>query len=138
MNNHVETLCQQHAELRALASQYERELAKAAPDLPALAKCRWTLARLISAHLAYEGLHLYPALAAGGGHAAEMGRVFAAEMAGLGAQLDDHVRKWTSDAILSDWVGFARSSKALMAALKARMDREEREAYPLARIAKAA
>lgn len=138
MNNQVETLRQQHAELRVLASQYERELAKTAPDLSALARCRWTLARLVSAHLAHESMCLYPALEARGARAAELGRALASDMTGLSAQLEEHVRKWTSDAILSDWPVFVGSSVLLMAALKARMDREEREAYPLIETAKAA
>jgi hypothetical protein len=138
MKHHIETLCRQHAELRALAIQYELELAKPAPDLPALAKCRWTLARLISAHLAYEDAYLYPTLERFGGRASELGRSISREMGDLGTQLGDHVRKWTSDMILSDWTAFTRSSKALMAMLKARMDREENEAYPLIMAAKAA
>ena len=51
-----ETLVRQHDELRALADSYERALARAEPDLTALAKHRWTLARLISAHPAMERL----------------------------------------------------------------------------------
>lgn len=138
MNNHLETLCEQHAELRALAVRYEDELAMATPDPTALAKCRWTLARLISTHTAYERMHLYPVLEAVGGNAAELGRVYAAEMVDLGTQLENHVRKWTLDAILSDWVNYSQSTRALMATLKARMDREESEAYPLMIMAKAA
>lgn len=125
MKHQLQEMLRQHAELRALARDYERELARPTPDLPALAKCRWTLARLVSAHLAYERLHLYPALAGQGGRAADIGRAFAGEMVDLGAQLGEHVRKWTSDLIVSDWAGFSRSSTALMMDLKTRMDREE-------------
>ena len=138
MQNHVETMLSQHAELRTLGIEYERELGKAAPDLAALAKCRWMLARLVSAHLAYEGAHLYPALERAGGRAAELGRAMSTEMAELGAQLGDHVRKWTSDGITNDWEHFALTSKAMIDTLKARMEREERELYPLLQIAKAA
>lgn len=138
MKHQLQEMLRQHSELRALGVGYERELHRSTPDLTALAKCRWTLARLFSAHLAYEGLHLYPALNAQGGHAATIGRTFSGEMADLGAQLGEHVRKWTSDQIVSDWAAFSRSSLALIAALKARMDREEAEAYPLIEAAKAA
>ena len=138
MQNHVEIMCRQHDELRALGAAYERELGKPAPDLAALAKCRWTLARLVSAHLAYEGAHLYPALERAGGRASDLGRTMSAEMATLGAELGDHVRKWTSDSITTDWGHFTRTSKTLIDALKARMDREEREVYPVLSIAKAA
>lgn len=138
MKHQLQEMLRQHAELRALAKDYERELARPAPDLQALAKCRWTLARLVSAHLAYEGLHLYPVLASQGNQAANIGRAFAGEIADLGAQLSEHVRKWTSDLIVSDWAGFSRSSTALMMDLKTRMDREEAEVYPLMQAAKAA
>lgn len=138
MKQQVTELLRQHAELRVLGAEYERELAKAVPDLTALAKCRWTLARLVSAHLAYESVHLYPALAKSGPQTASLGRSFSSEMAALGGQLGEHVRKWTSDLIVSDWAGFSRSSTDLVRALTARMDREEAELYPAIDAAKAA
>jgi hemerythrin-like domain-containing protein len=138
MKEHIETLCRQHEELRALANDYERELDKPQPDTTALSKCRWTLARLISAHLAYEGAHLYPALARTGGRAMESGRKMASEMTELGGRLQNHVREWTVSAIADDWNGYRRSSKDLIAVLRARMDAEEADLYPLAVVAKAA
>ncbi|GAO39970.1 hypothetical protein SCH01S_42_00130 [Sphingomonas changbaiensis NBRC 104936] len=138
MKEHVETLCRQHDELRALATQYERELDKAQPDTTALSKCRWTLARLISTHLAYEGAHLYPALARSGGQATETGRKMASEMTELGAKLQSHVREWTVNAIADDWAGYRRSSKALIALLRARMESEEANLFPLAEMGRAA
>ena len=138
MKEHVESLCRQHDELRALASAYERELDKAQPDTTALSKCRWTLARLISSHLAYENAHLYPALARSGGQAMETGRRMADEMSQLGGRLQAHVREWTVGAIADDWAGYCRSSKALIAVLRARMEAEEAELFPLSVVAKAA
>ena len=138
MKHHVETLCRQHEELRALAEDYEKELSRAQPDTMALSKCRWTLARLSSTHLAYEGAHLYPALARAGGRPMETGRKMAAEMTELGARLQAHVREWTVGAIADDWPGYCRSAKSLIAVLRARMDAEEAELYPLAMVANAA
>jgi hypothetical protein len=138
MKEHLEVLCRQHDELRALATQYERELDKAQPDTTALSKCRWTLARLISTHLAYEGAHLYPALARSGGRAMEASRKMAAEMTGLGGRLQNHVREWTVGAIADDWAGYRRSSADLIAVLRARMDAEESQLYPFAAMANAA
>ena len=138
MKEHIETLCRQHDELRALATQYELELDKNEPDTTALSKCRWTLARLISTHLAYEGAHLYPALTRSGGRAMEASRKMTAEMTELGGRLQNHVREWTVNAIADDWAGYRRSSKELIAVLRARMDAEEAELYPLATIANAA
>lgn len=138
MKEHIETLRRQHDELRALADTYERELDKAQPDTTALSKCRWTLARLISTHLAYEGAHLYPALARCSGHAMETSRRMAAEMTEIGGRLQNHVREWTVGAIADDWAGYRRSTKDLIAVLRARIDAEETELYPLAAVAKAA
>ena len=138
MKEHLEALCRQHDELRALASQYECELAKAEPDTSALSKCRWTLARLISSHLAYEGAHLYPALSRSGGRAAEASRKMAAEITELAGCLQNHVREWTVGAIADDWAGYRRSSTDLIAVLRARMDAEESQLYPFAAMANAA
>ena len=138
MKEHLEALCRQHDELRELATQYERELDKAQPDTVALSKCRWTLARLVSSHLAYEEVHLYSALARHGGRAAEAGRKMADEMVELGGLLQTHVREWTVGAIADDWDGYRRSSKMMIAVLRGRMDAEEAELYPLAVVAKAA
>lgn len=138
MKEHIETLRRQHDELRALADTYEREFDKAQPDTTALSKCRWTLARLISTHLAYEGAHLYPALARCSGQAMETSRRMAAEMTEIGGRLQNHVREWTVGAIADDWAGYRRSTKDLIAVLRARIDAEETELYPLAAVAKAA
>jgi hypothetical protein len=138
MNRIVETMCRQHDELRALASEYFRQLDRAAPDLQALSKCRWTLARLLSGHLAYEGAHLYPALSAQGGRSQHVGAAMGAEAAKLASTLQNHVREWTASAILNDWDAYRTTSRSLIEILVARLDAEEAELYPLALLAKAA
>jgi hypothetical protein len=138
MKEQLETMRRQHDELRGLAITYEQELDRPSPDLSALSKCRWTLARLVSGHLAYEGAHLYPALASRDGTMVEIGRKMATEIAELGMRLQNHVREWTPGAIADDWAGYRRSSKELIAVLRARMDAEESELYPLLTVAKAA
>lgn len=138
MNNHLDTLLAQHRELRALADAYLAELSKAQPDLARLGKCRWTLARLISAHLAFEAMHLYPALQRLGTSAAASGERAASGIGQLTEALGAHVRDWTIPAIEADWEGYAQSSRSLIAKLCARMDQEEASLYPLVRQAKAA
>jgi hypothetical protein len=49
----------------------------------------------------------------------------------LGDQLSAHVRDWTASAIVADWTNYGQSSDALMKILRAHMDREESELYPL-------
>jgi hypothetical protein len=135
MKEQVQTLCEQHDELRALADEYEAELAKPAPDLAALSGCRWKLARLVSTHLAYERMYLYGTLhSRGDGSGAQLG----AQLTALGDKLSAHVRDWTPAAITTDWRGYGKASKGLMTILRKHMDREESDLYPLLLKAKAA
>jgi hypothetical protein len=135
MKVHVETLCRQHDELRRLADVYEQELKRPAPDLQALSKCRWTLARLVSGHLAYEKLHLYGTLADRGDTS---GINLGERLNILGDRLSDHVRDWTLEMITSDWSGYVHASLELVAVLRAHMAEEEKELYPRLLAAKAA
>ena len=59
-------------------------------------------------------------------------------MTEIGGRLQNHVREWTVGAIADDWAGYRRSTKDLIAVLRARIDAEETELYPLAAVAKAA
>jgi hypothetical protein len=134
MREQVETLVKQHDELRTVADGYERELANAEPNLTALAKYRWTLARLVSTHLAMERL-LFGRLAVQPETSA--GRVMDEQLA-LATQLNDHVRNWTVEAIAGDWPAYGRTCRAMMSVMRAHLDKEERELYPLLLQAKAA
>ena len=138
MNNPIDAMLAQHRELRELADTYLTELNKAQPDLAQLGKCRWTLARLISAHLAFEASHLYPALQRLGTEAAAVSERAASETGQLIDALGAHVRDWTIGAIQADWGGYAKASKGIVAKLCARMDQEEATLYPLLRKAKSA
>ena len=138
MNNQLDTLLAQHRELRALAGTYRAELDRTQPDLAALGTCRWTLARLISTHLAHEASHLYPTLRRASPQAIAAGERFASEIGQLTEALGRHVREWTVARIEDDWRGYRKASQDLIAKLSARMDKEEAELYPLFREAMAA
>jgi hypothetical protein len=134
----VQTMCAQHDSLREVANFYRLELAKPRPDARSLADCRWKLIRLVTGHLAYEGLHLYPALFKSGGKEADTARQMATEIEQLTGALHDHVREWTVTRIESDWTGYRRAAELLIATLVSRIDREEKDLYPLLLVAKAA
>jgi hypothetical protein len=134
----VKLMCAQHDELRALAADYAEQLARPAPDLVALAGCRWKLIRLVTVHLAYEDKHLYAILAGTDAPAVAIVDRMATELGHLYASFQNHVREWTSAAIAIDWHGYRRETEALLDALCSRMDREEKDLYPLIAIAKAA
>lgn len=138
MSIHLETMLRQHDELRALADEYDRQLARPEPDLAALANCRWTLARLLSSHLAYEGAHLFPTLNSGSESARQVARRMSAAVVGLGEHLQNHVREWTPAAIADDWAGYCRTSSKMLGLLRDHMAAEEVDLYPLLLIAKAA
>jgi hypothetical protein len=134
MQKIVQTLIAQHDELRALRDTYERELAKPEPDLMALAKCRWTLARLVSTHLAFEQMHMKVLL----GRSEPVIAQLTQERQRLAQKLDEHVRNWTPNAIADNWADYGRVSRSVMAVLIGHLDREERDLYPLLLQAKAA
>jgi Hemerythrin HHE cation binding domain len=134
----VQTMCAQHDQLRDVANRYRLEIARPGPDPRSLADCRWKLMRLVTGHLAYEGLHLYPALYRSGGRDADAARQMATEIEQLSAELQNHVRDWTGTRIESDWPGYRLAAEALVDTLVRRLDREEKELYPLLLMAKAA
>jgi hypothetical protein len=134
----VQTMCAQHDQLRDVANLYRLELAKPGPDPRSLADCRWKLMRLVTGHLAYEGLHLYPALLKSGGKDADTARQMATEIEQLSGALQTHVREWTVTRIESDWPGYRRAAETLIETLLRRLDREEKHLYPLLLVAKAA
>ncbi|HYZ47311.1 MAG TPA: hemerythrin domain-containing protein [Sphingomonas sp.] len=134
MNQRIARLREQHDGLRALADTYERELARPEPDLAALARCRWTLARLASSHFAYERAFLYGELARRDISA----QALAINLSELSDRLDRHVRQWTQAAITDDWQAYGQASRALIGQLRTHMDREDQEVLPLLDQAKSA
>lgn len=126
----------QHDALRELARRYREELAREAPDLVALADCRWRLLRLVTGHLAYEDAHLRPLLART--PQAVVHARMANELGQLFARFQNHVREWTAPQMAADWIGFRAQAGALLDALAMRMDHEERELYAPFLMAKSA
>ena len=111
-------MCAQHEQLRDVANLYRQELARAGPNPRSLADCRWKLMRLVTGHLAYEGLHLYPALYRSGGKDADTARQMAGEIEQLSGALQSHVREWTVTRIENDWPGYRRAAESELRALK--------------------
>lgn len=134
MHNAVQILTAQHDELRELAKSYEREVSRPEPDLQALARCRWTLTRLISAHLACERVHMK---ALDSRPEPVVGQM-APKIKRLTDHLEVHVRKWTADSIVREWAEYCRLSRTIISDMCSLMDEEERRLYPLINQAKAA
>jgi hemerythrin-like domain-containing protein len=88
----------------------------------------------IKLHLAAEDRVLYPALAnASDPLVAQTSRMFQQEMGGLAGTLTAFVSRWNLAAkILQDPQGFRDEANAVFKALYMRVQRENRELYPMA------
>lgn len=127
----VSELKRQHVEIAKVARLLGATVANAAQPQP-IAALRWQLARLLMTHLAMEDRLFYPALQRMADSAArETGARFQTEMGGLGASFSTYMAHWSDDRVAADWPGFCAATRALLAALANRIEREDRQLYPL-------
>lgn len=126
-------LCHDHLELTRLASELLGRTSTAElTDAGGLGSCRWQLARALTRHLALEDAHVYARLDADPRPGvAAIARRYKGELCHLSDQFNDHMAEWSGDAIARDWAGYCRAVKVLLAALKARVECEDNELYPL-------
>jgi hypothetical protein len=130
----TETLKAHHTKLRDLAGQIlsaskQPTLAASAGPVRDLLN---RMAGILTVHLACEEQSFYPRLLADKRHEVSgIAARFQQEMGGIKETFGRHIKQWTSDAITADPTGFARDTSALLTQLGSRMDREERELYPL-------
>ena len=104
------------------------------PPRPAeLASARAKLRENLVRHLKCEDWILYPRLmATGDQELMRITRDFEIEMGDLAADFTAYDEKWTGERVAADWAGFCRETAAIFDMLAARVEREERELYPLA------
>ena len=104
------------------------------PPPPAeLAAARGKLRENLVRHLKCEDWILYPRLmATGDQELMRITRDFEIEMGDLSADFIAYDDKWTGERVAADWPAFGRETIALFDILAARVEREERELYPLA------
>ena len=134
LSREMQRLRAEHAALVTL-SRIILDMAEAPrPPPPAeLASARSQLRDALVRHLKCEDWILYPRLVATGD--AELVRItrdFELEMGDLSADFVAYDDKWTSQRVEADWQGFCSETKAVFAMLATRVEREERELYPLA------
>ncbi|MBO9698410.1 MAG: hemerythrin domain-containing protein [Sphingopyxis sp.] len=107
-----------------------------APYPPAsddLVSARGQLRDALIRHLKCEDWILYPRLmAAGDAELIRITREFELEMGGLAADFVAYDNKWMRERVAADWPGFCRETKIVLDLLAMRIEREERELYPLA------
>lgn len=95
----------------------------------------FSMSSVIKLHLAAEDRVLYPALASATNPlVAQTGKQFQAEMGGLAAAYAAFATRWNlAGKIAADPQGFKDDANAVFKALHERVQRENRELYPLAK-----
>ncbi len=128
----IEALKQQHDSISKSATALATAVSKS--SYSPVAAIRWKLARELIAHLAIEDRWLYPMLIAGTEQkTAATARRFQDEMGGLAATFTNYMAKWSDQRIASEWPAYCAETRILVAALTNRIERENKELYPLAR-----
>ena len=137
----IAQLHDEHRELLDLLSQLSEAIARpeAAPQVE-LFDLRMKICATLIGHLKVEDWSVYPMLIAHPDPAvATTARRFNDEMGGLASTFANYSRRWTTMMIQTHWSSFCSESAEIIEALTRRIEREERELYPLAtRAAKAA
>jgi iron-sulfur cluster repair protein YtfE (RIC family) len=110
-----------HRRIEGLIDRIEEALDEGCPaDLAELSRLRWTLARELFQHLALEErvLAVKPSL----------GRRAVGRVQSL---IHEHHACWTGERIIADWPEYRVAARRLLNAVRARIQHEERDIYPL-------
>lgn len=124
----------EHTALATL-SQYLLDLVAAAePPRPTeIEAVRGLFRDTLVRHLKCEDWALYPRLRDSGDPAlADLAQLFVAEIGTLADEYARYDGLWPTGRIAAEWPRFRRETRAILAALRRRMAREERELYPVA------
>ncbi|HUA79432.1 MAG TPA: hemerythrin domain-containing protein [Dyella sp.] len=131
----IEKFKQEHIDLLAAVTVL-REFVQSGVQENADAICKqlMSMAAVIKLHLAAEDRMLYPALAnAKNPSVAEVGKQFQQEMGGIAEAFTAFVSRWNlASKIAASPAGFKDEANAVFKALHTRVQRENRELYPLA------
>ncbi len=137
MRVEIERLSNEHRRLLTLAGHLGRHIAGAfPPDANAREDFNTVRTRFrteLIAHLKREDWVLYPSLLASGDRElTDTAQNFVGEMGHISDAFAAYSRQWLPDAIAADWPGYCAATKTLLAALAARIEREDAGLYPLA------
>lgn len=123
----------EHAELAKLVRQLADVLdAPATPASADLEPVRAALRDMLVRHLKCEDWALYPRLRATG--EAELVRLAREFSGAMGHVADDYIaydRRWPPARVAAEWRAFRKESGVMLGAIEARIERENRELYPL-------
>lgn len=134
LSREMDRLRAEHAALVALARIVTELLQAPGPTrLAELASARSRLRETLVRHLKCEDWILYPRLrATGDADLMHITREFELAMGDLAADYVAYDDKWTPECVASKWTEFRRETTEIFGALATRVEREERELYPLA------
>lgn len=134
LSREIERLRAEHAALIALARIVTELLQAPGPArLTELASARALLRETLVRHLKCEDWILYPRLrATGDADLMHITREFELEMGDLASEYVAYDDKWTAERVAAKWAEFSRETIEIFGALATRVEREERELYPLA------
>ncbi len=130
----IHLLRQQHDDLAIVAGELLSAISS--ETYQSVATLRWKLARELIVHLGVEDRLLYPALIDSPNRTtALLASQFKAEMGGLADAFTSYMATWDSQRMVREWPDFCRETRAILALLRARMERENSELYPQAQLA---
>ncbi|GAO80132.1 MULTISPECIES: hemerythrin domain-containing protein [unclassified Sphingopyxis] len=134
LSREIERLRAEHVALIALARIVTELLQASEPSrLTELASARGLLRETLVRHLKCEDWILYPRLrATGDPDLMHITHEFELEMGDLAAEYVAYDDKWTAERVAAHWEAFCRETIAVFDVLATRVEREERELYPLA------
>jgi hemerythrin-like domain-containing protein len=134
LSREIERLRAEHAALIALARIVTELLqSPGPPQLTELALARGRLRETLVRHLKCEDWILYPRLmATGEPELMDITREFELEMGDLAAEYVAYDDKWTAERVAAKLTEFSRETIEIFGILATRVEREERELYPLA------
>ncbi|MDQ3144417.1 MAG: hemerythrin domain-containing protein [Pseudomonadota bacterium] len=122
-----------HVELLDICKLLEASISGAtAPSSVELFAVRKRLTAKLIAHLKAEDWLLYPRLLESEDEqVASTARSFVEEMGGLAAAFNKYVESWDAFRIEREWAAYKTETAGIIAALRCRITRENRELYPL-------
>ena len=133
-------LREEHESLAIIVGRLSAMIAQdSPPPSRELYVLRMELTSALIHHLRSEDWMLYPRLLVScDRRLADIAREFSKEMGGLSKAFRDYVEQWGAYAIKGGWKRYQRETAEILNSLTVRMDREERDLYPLLELKKAA
>lgn len=133
----IERLSEEHAQIDTILTEILAIVSRHSAPVEGLPSLRWRLRHMLTVHLAKEDRHLYPDLKRSPDrHLAALASEMEREVGHLAEDFHRYCHDWDAGAIAMDWPGFCTETQRILAALRQRIRREERELYPRAFVAR--